>query len=86
MRPNGPLVVHSVGEWNDYGITVDGADITAALDGQIVNRFHLTGDPQSPRRGLPSTPQEPRFIGLKTPHRPSPVPPAPMEGLARRWR
>jgi len=24
------------------------------------------GDPQSPQRGLPSTPQQPRFIGLQT--------------------
>ncbi len=63
---DGPLVVHSVGEWNDYEITVDGADFTVALNGQVVNRFHFTGDPQSPRRGLPSTPQEPRFIGLQT--------------------
>jgi hypothetical protein len=63
---DGPLVVHPVGEWNDYEITVDGADFIVALNGQIVNRFHFTGDPQSPRRGLPSTPQEPRFIGLQT--------------------
>ena len=63
---DGPLVVHPIGEWNDYEITVDGADFTVALNGQIVNRFHFTGDPQSPRRGLPSTPQEPRFIGLQT--------------------
>jgi hypothetical protein len=32
----------------------------------VVNGFHFTGDAQSPRRGLPSTPQEPRFIGLQT--------------------
>jgi hypothetical protein len=31
-----------------------------------VNQFHFTGDPQSPQRGLPSTPQQPRFIGLQT--------------------
>jgi hypothetical protein len=63
---DGPLVVHPLGEWNDYEITVDGADFTVALNGQVVNRFHFTGDPQSPRRGLPSTAQEPRFIGLQT--------------------
>jgi hypothetical protein len=63
---DGPLIVHPVGEWNDYEITVDGADFTVALNGQVVNRFHFTGDAQSPRRGLPSTPQEPRFIGLQT--------------------
>ncbi len=63
---DGPLVVHPVGEWNDYEITVDGADITVALNAQVVTRFHFTGDPQSPRRGLPSTAQDPRFIGLQT--------------------
>jgi hypothetical protein len=63
---DGPLIVHPVGEWNDYEITVDGADFTVALNGQVVNRFHFTGDPQSPQRGLPSTPHEPRFIGLQT--------------------
>lgn len=63
---DGPLVVHPVGEWNQYEITVDGADFTVALNGQVVNRFHFAGDPQSPQRGLPSTPQQPRFIGLQT--------------------
>jgi choline dehydrogenase-like flavoprotein len=63
---DGPLVIHPVGEWNDFEITVDGADFTVALNGQVVNRFHFTGDPQSPQRGLPSTPQNPRFIGLQT--------------------
>ena len=63
---DGLLVVHPIGEWNDYEITVDGADFTVALNGQVVNRFHFTSDPQSPQRGLPSTPQQPRFIGLQT--------------------
>jgi hypothetical protein len=62
---DGPLVVRPVGEWNQYEITVDGADLTVALNGTVVNRFHFTGDPQSPRRGLASTPAEPRFIGLQ---------------------
>jgi hypothetical protein len=63
---DGPLVVFPIGEWNAYEITVDGTDLTVALNGTIVNRFHFNGDPQSPRRGLTSTPQEPRFIGLQT--------------------
>lgn len=63
---DGPLIVRSPGEWNSYEITVDGQDFTVALNGQVVNRFHFTGDPQSPQRGLPSTPQQPRFIGLQT--------------------
>jgi hypothetical protein len=63
---DGPLVVHPPGEWNDYEITVDGADLTVALNGQTVTRFHFAGDPAVPRRGLPSTPAEPRFVGLQT--------------------
>jgi hypothetical protein len=63
---DGPLIVHPVGEWNQYEITVDGLDFTVALNGQVVNRFQFTGDPQSPLRGLSSTPQHPRFIGLQT--------------------
>ncbi|MGY8631898.1 DUF1080 domain-containing protein [Bradyrhizobium sp. 14AA] len=63
---DGPMVVHPPGEWNDYEITVDGADITVVLNGQTVNVFHFAGDAQSPRRGLPSTAQDPRFIGLQT--------------------
>jgi choline dehydrogenase-like flavoprotein len=64
--PDLPPPTRPVGEWNDYAITVDGPDITVALNGQVVNQFHFTGDPQSPRRGLPSTPQDPRYIGLQT--------------------
>lgn len=63
---DGPLVVRPVGEWNQYEITVDGPDLTVALNDHVVNRFHFAGDPQSPRRGLASTAQEPRFIGLQT--------------------
>jgi choline dehydrogenase-like flavoprotein len=57
---DGPLVLAAVGQWNDYEITVDGADITVALNGNVVNRFHFTGDPAFPRRGQGS------FIGLQT--------------------
>jgi len=63
---DGPLIIHPSGEWNQYEITVDGPDFTVALNGQVVNLFHFTGDPQAPQRGLPSTPQQPRFIGLQT--------------------
>jgi hypothetical protein len=58
--------VRPIGEWNRYEIAVDGPDLTVALSGTVVNRFHFAPDPQSPRRGLASTPQEPRFIGLHT--------------------
>jgi Domain of Unknown Function (DUF1080) len=64
--PDLPPPTRPVGEWNDYEITVDGPDIAVSLNGQIVNQFHFTGDPQSPRRGRPSTAQDPRFIGLQT--------------------
>lgn len=63
---DGPAVVRPIGEWNQYEITVDGADVTVGLNGQVVNRFHFAGDTQSPQRGLPSTPAQPRFIGLQT--------------------
>ena len=63
---DGPLVVRPIGEWNQYEITIDGADLTVALNDTVVNRFHFTGDPQSPRRGLAATAQEPRYIGLQT--------------------
>lgn len=63
---DGPFVVRPVGEWNQYEITVDHPDFTVALNGQVVTRFQFTGDAQSPRRGLPSTAAEPRFVGLQT--------------------
>jgi hypothetical protein len=48
------------------GVTiVDAQDLTVALKGWVVNRFHFTGDAQSPQRGLASTRQQPpRCIGL----------------------
>jgi len=36
------------------------------LNRSSCQQFHFTGDPQSPQRGLPSTPKQPRFIGLQT--------------------
>ena len=64
--PDVAPTVRPPGEWNDYEITVDLPNITVALNGPAVTNFHFGGDPQSPRRGLRSTPQEPRFIGLQT--------------------
>jgi choline dehydrogenase-like flavoprotein len=64
--PDAPAVVRPLFEWNDYEITVDGPDLTVALNGSVVTNFHFTGDPAFPRRGLASTPAEPRFIGLQT--------------------
>ncbi|WP_447986856.1 family 16 glycoside hydrolase [Nitrospira sp. Nam74] len=63
---DGPVTVRPLGEWNQYEITVSHPDFTVALNGQVINRFHFTGDAQSPKRGLPSSAAEPRFIGLQT--------------------
>jgi len=57
---DGPLVLAPVGEWNAYEITVDLPDLTVALNGTVVNRFHFAGDPAFPRRG------QGEFIGLQT--------------------
>jgi hypothetical protein len=45
---------------------VDHPTFAVALNGQIVNTFTFTGDPQSGLRGLPPTAAKPRFIGLQT--------------------
>lgn len=66
QSPNGPSMTRPPGEWNDYDITVDGADFAVKLNGTTVNQFHFNGDAQSPRRGRVSTAQESRFIGLQT--------------------
>jgi hypothetical protein len=79
-----PLVVHSVSEWIDSEITVDGGDFTVALNGQIVKRFHFTGDPQSPQRGLPSTPQKPALHRPADAYRASAVPTHSVEGAMSR--
>jgi len=63
---DGQLIVRPLGEWNDYEITVGPPDFTVTLNGQVVNRFHFDGDPQSPQRGLASTQAHPRFIGIQT--------------------
>jgi choline dehydrogenase-like flavoprotein len=57
---DGPLVLAPAGEWNQYEITVDLPDITVALNANVVNRFHFTGDAAFPQRGQGS------FIGLQT--------------------
>jgi hypothetical protein len=62
------LPVKPVGEWNTYEIRVEGQTYTVILNGQTVNVFTFVAgsDPQFPDRGLPSTPEAPRFIGLQT--------------------
>jgi hypothetical protein len=63
---DGSSVVHPIGEWNQYEITVDLPAVTIALNDIVINRFQFQGDPQSPRRALRSSAQAPRFIGLQT--------------------
>ncbi|MCC6555617.1 MAG: DUF1080 domain-containing protein [Polyangiaceae bacterium] len=62
------LPVKPPGEWNDYEIHVQGQDYKVFLNGvQITTfRFAVGSDPAHPDRGLPSTPGDPRFIGLQT--------------------
>ena len=39
------------GEWNEYEITVDGADFTVELNSQVVNRFHSQAIHNRPNAG-----------------------------------
>jgi hypothetical protein len=68
--PNNPdtLPVLPVGEWNQYEIRVEEQVYTVILNGQEVNRFTFTvgSDSLHPDRGLPSTSEVPRFIGLQS--------------------
>ncbi|MCI0377051.1 MAG: DUF1080 domain-containing protein [Gemmataceae bacterium] len=64
----GTLPVRPLGEWNEYEIRVDGQTYKVHLNGSLITTFNFTpgSDAQHPDRGLPSTPQAPRFIGLQT--------------------
>lgn len=68
--PNSPatLPVNPLGQWNQYEIRVEGQNYQVTLNGQVVTNFTFTvgGDPLHADRGLPSTPQVPRYIGLQT--------------------
>ncbi|PWT75390.1 MAG: hypothetical protein C5B46_02655 [Proteobacteria bacterium] len=52
--------------WNRFDITIDLPQFLVEMNGELINRFQFRGDPCSPRRGLPSTPRQPRFIGLQS--------------------
>jgi len=60
LRPARP-----VGQWNQYEIRVQDQTYTVFLNGNQVTSFTFHGDPNRPDRGLPSTPNAPRFIGLQ---------------------
>ena len=55
-----------VGEWNEYRISVLGQTYRVVLNGTQVTEWSFPGDPNAPDRGLPSTPAEPRYIGLQS--------------------
>jgi hypothetical protein len=55
-----------VGEWNTYEIDVIDQTYVIRLDGTQVSRLVYPGDPERADRALPSTPAEPRYIGLQT--------------------
>jgi choline dehydrogenase-like flavoprotein len=68
--PSNPntLPVRPLGEWNQYEIRVQGQSYQVSLNGQPVTNFTFAAgsDAQHPERALPSTPAEPRYIGLQT--------------------
>lgn len=56
-----------LGQWNEYEIRVQGQSYTVILNGDQVSAFTFApgSDPAHPDRGLPSTVQQPRFVGLQ---------------------
>ncbi len=64
----GALPVRPLGEWNEYEIRVEQQTYTVRLNGTAITNFTFTpgSDVQHPDRGLPSTAQVPRFLGLQT--------------------
>jgi hypothetical protein len=49
------------GQWNSFEIRVEGGKFTVTMNGDVVCVF----DNSYPGRGLPSTAQEPTFMGLQ---------------------
>jgi len=66
MNPDA-LPVPPLGQWNTFEIWVQGQTYTVRLNGMQISRFTFTvgSDGQHPDRGLPSTTNAPRFIGLQ---------------------
>lgn len=56
-----PRAARAAAEWNDFEITVRGNHYEVALNGLVVTTFVNT----DPRRGLPSAPGAPAFIGVQ---------------------
>lgn len=55
-----------VGEWNVYEIEVRAQTYIVHLNGTQVTKLVYAGDPARPDRALPSTPAEPRYIGVQS--------------------
>jgi len=68
--PNNPgiLPLRPVGVWNSYEIRVQNQNYTVSLNGTQITAFNFVAgsDAAHPDRGLPSTPANPRFVGLQT--------------------
>ena len=66
MNPEA-LPVRPLGQWNEYEIRVQGQTYTVFLNGKQITQFTFTvgSDGQHPDRGLPSTTNAPRYIGLQ---------------------
>jgi hypothetical protein len=61
------LASRGVGDWNQFVITANEQTYDVVMNGTpIISGFAFGGDPAFPRRALPSTAAEPRFIGLQT--------------------
>jgi hypothetical protein len=60
--------VHPAGQWNQFEIHVQGQRYAVYLNGVQINIFAyvIGSDHQHLERGLPSTPESPRFVGLQT--------------------
>ncbi len=62
------LPLSPTGQWNQFEIKVLGQRYTVTLNGVPVTdfTFQVGSDKKHPERGLPGTPDLPRFIGLQT--------------------
>jgi hypothetical protein len=64
--PDRVLAADPPGVWTRFDITIDSPEFLVERNGELITRFRFRGDPCSPHRGLPSTPRQPRFIGLQS--------------------
>ena len=57
-----------MGQWNSYEIQAIDQNYKVTLNGKLITEFTFVpgADAEFPERGLPSTLQVPRYIGLQT--------------------